>query len=279
MADLSDVEDALVALASGVIYPTGTSNPSAVGVPAQVYRGWPKQSDLDRDLKAGKLTVTVFSRPGTERNTTRYPRDWQELTAPVHTLTVSVALNVITLGGTPTVGQWVTAVIAGVPFAYAVIAGDLLADIATKLGALIGAVYGVSVTGPAITVTTGHPIVARIGATGTSAMETRRQVRQFQITFWCPTPASRDLAAALVDNVLADMNFLTLSDGFAGRLLYVATMVDDKAQAQNLYRRDLIYSVDYPTTKTEADYEITSIVENVQGGVSPPDAPIISSGL
>ncbi|MDR3473344.1 MAG: hypothetical protein P4M09_16920 [Devosia sp.] len=279
MADLGDVEETLKTVVSGVLYPNGTGNPSVAGVDCQVYRGWPKQPDLDRDLKAGKVTVTIYPRSAGERNTTRFPRDWQMQTAPIHTMTAAVVGTVITLGGTPAAGQWVTAVIGGIPFTYAVLASDTLADIASKLGILISATFPVVASGSTITVDTGHSVVARIGAAGTSAMEVRRQVRQFQITFWCPTPQLRDLVVGKVDPVLEGMNFITLPDGFAGRLLYVGTMVSDGAQAQALYRRDLIYSVEYPTTVSETDYEITSIAENIQGAISQPDAPIITSGL
>jgi len=48
------------------------------------------------------------------------------------------------------------------------------------------------------------------------------------------------------------MSFIALADGSTGRLRYVATTEFDQSQDSALYRRDLIYSVDYLTTVSEA---------------------------
>jgi hypothetical protein len=280
MADLSDVEDALVALVSGVLYPNGTSQPSIVGAACKIYRGWPTQAELDAYLASKQLTVTVYPRPGTERNTTRFPRDWQPLVAPAPTLTATVVGNVVTLGGVVTPGNYVTVIVGdGIAYSYAALPDQTFDDVAAALQAIIQGDFPAAAAGATLTITTGLSIVARVGAPGQAAMEIRRQLRQFQITFWCADPASRDQASGLVDPVLAATDFLTLADGFAGRLLYVGTASFDTAQAQRLYRRDLIYSVEYPTTVTEAVYPITSITEGIQGSASPPDAPIIKTGI
>ncbi len=42
MADQSDVETALVALASAALYPNGTEAASVPGVNCRIYRGWPR---------------------------------------------------------------------------------------------------------------------------------------------------------------------------------------------------------------------------------------------
>ena len=44
------------------------------------------------------------------------------------------------------------------------------------------------------------------------------------------------------------MPFIDLSDGTQGRLTYAGTTVFDQSQDALLYRRDLIYSVEYATT-------------------------------
>ncbi len=44
------------------------------------------------------------------------------------------------------------------------------------------------------------------------------------------------------------MAFVSLSDGTQGRLIYAGTVVFDQSQDALLYRRDLLYSVEYATT-------------------------------
>jgi hypothetical protein len=45
---------------------------------------------------------------------------------------------------------------------------------------------------------------------------------------------------------------LTLADGTGGRVRYRSTSSFDEAQDAQLYRRDLIYDVDYATTVYQA---------------------------
>ncbi len=94
----------------------------------------------------------------------------------------------------------------------------------------------------------GTSVIARVEADQPSLRETRRQVQPFRIVFWCPDPAARDAAAAAVDEALSAFDFLGLADGMAGRLRYLGTTSSDRAQDAALYRRDLVYSVDYATT-------------------------------
>src|SRR5258708_6347692 len=60
MADLSDVENAIVSKISDALYPLGISQPSTVGVTCRVYRGWPTSAALNSDLTAGVVNVTVL---------------------------------------------------------------------------------------------------------------------------------------------------------------------------------------------------------------------------
>ncbi len=47
------------------------------------------------------------------------------------------------------------------------------------------------------------------------------------------------------------MRFITLADNSAARLIFSGTTVFDQSQNAILYRRDLIYSVEYATTITD----------------------------
>ena len=60
MADISDVENALVAAISAALYPNGAGGASAAGLPCRIYRGWPNGRALDDDLAGGVASVTIF---------------------------------------------------------------------------------------------------------------------------------------------------------------------------------------------------------------------------
>lgn len=280
MADLADVENALVSTVVGALYPNGTSSPSALGVDCRVYRGWPLAASLDADLRAGKVNVSVYAQPGVEKNTTRFSAEWKTMTPANPLITLAVAGNAVTVGGSIQAGDIATIKIGGrEAYSVAVQAGATLASIASALAALIAADYTVSAAGAVITITTGNVIAVAVGGQGTSWRELRRQQKGFQIIIWASTPAQRDQAAPLIDKAFARIElsgFLALTDGSAARLLYVMTRENDAPQKELLFRRDLFYSVEYPTIDTETDTSITTVVENVQGSGSPPDAPIVT---
>lgn len=181
MADLSEVMTALVTLVSGAVYPNGTAAPSIVGLPVMCYPGWPVPNQLNADIAAGKAHVSVFPRQD-ERNTTRAPLEWKE--------------------------------------------------------------------------------VSNDGTTGTSIKEIRRQERTFQITIWAPTPAARDMIAKVVDPVLAVTSRFTLPDQTSARLIYKGSPITDMLEKSKIYRRDLLYSVEYATTVTETGYAIKENIVN-----------------
>lgn len=267
MADITDVGNALVALAAQTLYPNGTGQPSVAGVDIRVFQGWPNPQQLDADLKAGIGQVSVYPRPD-ERNTTRYSKNWQQLSINTPTVTLTIAGQTITVGGTipPSNNPQNVGVIAnGSSFLYAVQTSDTLTSIATALSALIAAaISGTTSSGPVITLPgTARIAAARVGVTGTLASEIRRQERVFQIVIWADTPAHRDAIAQPVDVALAATQFLTLSDGFGARLIYKGSMVSDDYQNEKLYRRDLFYTVEYATTQTVTGTQIITEQLNI----------------
>jgi hypothetical protein len=68
------------------------------------------------------------------------------------------------------------------------------------------------------------------------------------VTAWCPDPATRDAVGGAVDSAMSGIDFIGLADGTSGRLRYLSTVVSDRWEDATLYRRELIYTVDYPTT-------------------------------
>lgn len=270
MADLTDVSDALVSLIATALYPNGTSQASAAGVPAIVYAGWPQASQLDADLKAipagtGRVHVTVFPTK-TERNTTRYPTTPQEQTVNAPTITLTIAGQQITLGGTVSTPQNLALLIGSKAYTYAVQAGDTLDTIAA---ALAGQISGASAMGSVITVPDTSIIrAARAGGSGTSLSEVRRQQRVFQVTVWADTPANRKAVAKIVDPMLSALEFITLADGTGGRIVYQSSCDDDMPQKANCYRRDMLYQIEYPTTVEIDSTQVVVQQENIANAIS-----------
>jgi hypothetical protein len=246
MADQSDVENVLVTLAATALYPQGTSAPSVAGADCRIYRGWPNSAALDADLAAGKINVTVFPGTGAGRTTTRYAQEWVGTPAQPG-LTMLVSGNTVTLGGTAGPGQLAGLLIDGQSYVYRNKAGDTPVLVAANLATLVRANAIVQLSGAVISIPGAGKLLARIVADAPALYETRRQNQSFRVICWCPTPKMRDATAIAIDGSLASIHFVNFPDTTVGRLVYLGTTVFDQSQDALLYRRDLLYSVEYPT--------------------------------
>ncbi len=267
MADIIDVQNALVALVAGAVYPNGTGAASVSGSPIVAYAGWPIPSQLDTDLTVGKTHISVYPTQ-IENNKTRYPKDWQQQSLNAATITAAIAGQTVVIDGAmpvPFTAHNIVVLVNRKPYVYGVLNTDTLATIATALAALIAVdLAGTVAAGGVITLPASANITAaRVGITGTLIREIRRQERVFQITVWAGTPAQRDVIGAVLDVALAATEFLTMPDGYGARLIYRNSHVNDGLQKAKLYRRDFQYSVEYATTQTEIDTQITQEQLNI----------------
>ncbi len=281
MADVSDVQDALVTFIASVLYPNGTGQASITGLPTLVYGGWPQGSQLDSDLagftngQGGRIHVTVFP-TATEKNTTRYVPDYSPVTIVASTITLTKTGQTVTLSGTITTPQNLALIINNLPYVYAVQAGDTLTTAAAGLAALVS---GASSAGAVITIPVSGSITAvRSGGSGTAIRMTRTMQRTFQITIWADTPANRTATAKAIDTALSGIEWLTFPDGTGGRLLYGSTHVDDMVQKSNLYRRDLMYSVEYSTVQSVSATQV--VITEQKDSIKGPDGnPVLVSTI
>ncbi len=78
--------------------------------------------------------------------------------------------------------------------------------------------------------------------------EIKRQVQDFKVTMWCPNPAARDAVAPVVDSALAAIKFVPLADGSSGHMVFAGAATQDGGAETCLFRRELNYAVEYPTT-------------------------------
>jgi len=247
MADQADVENALVGVAAMALYPDGFDTASVAGKDCRIYRGWPSSAALDSDLTAGRINVSVFPADGVGRNTTRYPALW--LGSRVQpSLAVSVCGNSVYFGGLAAAGQIAGILVAGRSYVYRTQVMDTPASVAANIAVLMRSDWIVQLSGTGITVNASGVIVARVVADVPVLQEVRRQEQTFRISCWCPDPDSRDTTATVLDQSFAVAHFLNLPDGSQARIQYGGTAVFDQSQDALLYRRDLLYTVEYPTT-------------------------------
>lgn len=250
MADQSDVERALAAIVAGVLYPRGTAAASVVGPPCHIHCGWPDAAGLDADLLAGRVRVSVSVEAGQQRVTTRYPDEWIVARPRAVTLFANVVRQAATFSGSADVGQLAGVLVDAVAAVHRTVAGDTPASVAAALARALQPVHAATASGATILVPGAIRLVARVVADQTGMRETRRQRIAVRVVCWCPGPALRDAVAAAIDGALSAIDFIGLPDGSAGRLCYVASLPSDRAQDAALYRRDLLYSVDFATTLT-----------------------------
>ncbi len=252
MADQADVESALAAIVANALYPNGTGVASVIGVECRVYRGFPTAQALDSDLSAGVVNISISASGDALKNVTRYPRQWQVIKPVVQQLSVAVNRQSATFSGSCALGQLAGVMVNDTPFPYAVQASDSPATVASNLAALIRAGgWIVNYAASTVGVPNAERFTARV-VTGVGAMqEIRRQVQGFKISVWCPDPAVRDVAVPVIDLALAELNFMPLADGSFGRIRFVGETTEDSNADAYLYRRNMVYSVEYPTTLTQ----------------------------
>jgi hypothetical protein len=246
MADLSDVEQAVANTVTSILYPAGSAQSSIVGTVCRVYRGWPNSATLNADLSAGAVNVTVVTDNDTGRTTTRYLPEWQTMSTRPG-VTASAAEQVITVSGSPAVGDVIGALIDSVAYAYRIRAGDTPGLVASNLNQLIQAHRPATAQGFTIAVPGAGSIEVRAVCDNATSFESRRQEKEVRIICWCPTPQIRDSVAAAIDTAIDRMAFLVLPDDTNVRVVYRNTASYDQAQNALLYRRDLVYTVEYPT--------------------------------
>ena len=212
----------------------------------RVFRGWPLLGPLELDLSAGVSNVSVFSVPGTGRNTTRWtPLPYVTLGSA--TLTVQTCGTSATVGGIGGVGQVAGLLVDGQPFVYRSVAGDTALLVAAVLAEMVRVVRPCWLSAATLTVPEATKLVGRTSADGATMTEWARQSQEIRVTTWCATPTLRDQICSLLGGMFATLSFLTMSDGSAGRIRYCSSTSIDDHQDSRQYRRDLVYEVEYGT--------------------------------
>ena len=141
--------------------------------------------------------------------------------------------------------------------AYRLTASDTPTTVATTLA---GAITGASASGAVLTLPTSLNAAATVVADTTALREMRRQEQGVRVSIWAPTPAVRDALASACDLAMASLTdahgniteFIPLQLGDSVRVRYRSTFTDDKPGKAHVWRRDICYLTEYPTTVAQA---------------------------
>jgi hypothetical protein len=263
MADMSDVEAALVALIAGALFPGVTYLPGAAtasvpaGLTVSVYRGYPEADSLDPLLTAGQAVVSIFTQPNASRDTTRYPRLPLQTAVGTVTLTAQVNGAQVFFGGTGGAGQVVGVFTGGFGYAYRLLANDTPTSVAAALvagNATIPGIPGATASGGVLTLPSDLNLAAAVVADVTTLIELWRQTQIFLAIIWAPTPAARDTLATLIAPAIALAENVALPDGSqVKQFIPRGTVTDDVVQKDNLWKRTLRYEGEYATTLTQVN--------------------------
>jgi hypothetical protein len=257
MADISDVEQTVANTVTSILYPAGSSQSSIIGALCRVYRGWPNSATLNADLSSGAVNVTVVTDNDSGRTVTAQPG-----------VTASALVQTITVSGNPAVGDVIGALIDGVAYAYRIQAGDTIYLIATNLRQLIQVNRPAAAEGFTIFVPGAASIEVRTVCDNSTSFESRRQQKDMRIICWCPTPPIRDAVATAIDDAIDQISFLVLPDNTRARVVYRNSASYDQAQNALLYRRDLIYMVEYPTISVFQQSSMLFGASDINGNIT-----------
>ena len=253
MASVFQVEETLAAIVETAVYPDGEANPSVVGVDVKIVTGIPVKKTLDEYLNAGKAFVSINSIERMDRNVTRYSKEWHTISVDTATIGVGIARTDVsdygvTLTGTITAGQLVVLQLGATVYTHAVLVTDTLDSIATALAALIP---GGSAVANVISFSTLEKVTGGVSVSAIAAQEIKRQQKIFCVSIWSPTNEFRDTLGEAIDLHLSDIERFVLPDDFYARIIYTGTIDRDGFQVHRLYKRELDYSIEYPTTRTK----------------------------
>lgn len=259
MADLADVVASLSSLCDAAIYPTGDAGASITGKPARILRGWPVNASLNADLAASPAVtnVSIFPMQGMTQNVSQFRPSWLLNAPATPTLTATIAGGTATISGTSSTSQVVGLVSGGIGYAYRPTLSDTPATIAAAFASKI---IGATSTGPVVTLVSPQVFsIAEIYADTTATAEVGRQKDGIQVSVWAPDDATRGAVSNAIKSSLDGQTdtlgrftyAIAMPDGSQAHIKYARSYVFDTGQVAGCYRRDLIYTVEYPTIITK----------------------------
>jgi hypothetical protein len=272
MADISDVCTHIASrIVAPAVYPNGQTQPAIIALPVRVMEGWPLGDQIDRDLAATPkvVNVSVFPVNVGAAAVSQVTEEPQVITPAVHGLSFVVSGVSVAVTGTPSAGEYLSLIVDG-KYAYSRV-GTTVSSILAALLADVQVNYpSATVAGNVITITGASSVVARSGAPATMGQVLHRQKADVMVTVWAPDPVTRSTLSAAIDVSVKQNLVITLPDTSQAIVTYARTMVSDAEQARGIYRRDIVFEVQYATLDTFIAYEVTSVPLTTDSG--PPTA-------
>jgi len=288
MADLGDVLNALAQAVATALYPEGITDQagnavaSMAGCAVKVMRGTPVASQMDEDLRAGTVNVTINERPGVGRTTTRFPMDWQTASIGTPSLVASTVDGSVTVTGQVTPGQGLLIIVDGQAYSYQCQVADTSGNVLAGLASLVSLDRIATVSGDVLTIPDARSITARLVVQGTAIRPTRQQEAGLLVKVFAPSFSARDAVAGAVDTALSLLARVALADGSVAMLRYSGTTYDDRPQKALTYVRTLLYQVEYSTTQTETETSIgvmeAILTPGARGGTPGPVIIVTDTG-
>jgi hypothetical protein len=186
--------------------------------------------------------------------------------------TFTLVGNLITVTGQIGLGEYLTLVIDN-----AAVCSQTGANTAAMLSALATEAQGkgypsASATATTLTIPFGHSLVVRQGGTAVLGKVTHRQRQSVMVTVWSPTQAARSTLAGAIDNAIKNKIKVAMPDTSQALVIYSRTNVLDDRQSTAIYRRDLIYDVEYATVFQFPGYVVTSVNTTINKAAPDPGA-------
>ena len=241
----------------------------------RIFEGWPLPDQLDLDLGGKQLltgATTPTARPdGPMANVSIFPflgtsrsgpyqilNKTYVIVPPAINLTVTLSGTAITITGTPAPGEFVT-VVADRQFIYSQ-TGSTAAAILASLQTAAEANYGgVTLVGSTLTIPADYAIVVRQGGRATMGRVIQRECQSVTVTVWAPDHATRTALSKPIDVAIKTNIVVTMPDTTEAKIIYLRTNVIDDNQNVTVYRRDLVYDVEYATLEEFPGFTITSV--------------------
>ncbi|MDI9222142.1 hypothetical protein QMZ30_14650 [Pantoea sp. EA-12] len=262
MASVDDVSQYLAKRVADVLYPGGSLLPGIVNAPVKIYPGWPASLPLQSDIESGGAHVSVWPLPAERKVNCALGRSYQQLAKGMPTLKLWVTDCAIAVSGVASALTNVQVRLNGKKFIFHFRTGTTAEHVVNSLQqhlphafAMMGRVIISVVNQLSISVTTA----------GTAVRELRRQIKEFQVTVWAPSPQLRNTIGTAIDAVLSEHCHIDLGDGVPAQMFYARQFDSDAAENWHVYRRDLIFSVNFATTQTVSAPEVTDIAVNLNG--------------
>lgn len=262
MASTDDVARYLAGRISEVVYPGGSRLPGIVNPSVKIYPGWPVHGALQQDIENGGVHVSVWPLPTERKISTALGRPCLVIAKGKPTLQLTVNGSVIGVSGVAAAPTNVRVNLNGKAFTFSFRAGTTAEQAIKKFSAVLPKSFTVL---SSVCVLMAEHLSVSATTPGTAVKELHRQIKDFQVTVWAPTPGLRDRIGSAIDTALSEQCHIDLNDGTPAQLLYARQFDSDRSENWHVYRRDLIFSVNYATTRTITAPEVTQFDVTLNG--------------